>query len=84
MLLELINDDVYFLFCLFQLQFVDEACHQIERNERNVRQLGVLSYIPRWNEFHMPLVLYTCLNCWNGFSVKYVVKWFNLWDLNSA
>lgn len=29
------------------LQFVDEACHQIERNERNVRQLGVLSYIPR-------------------------------------
>lgn len=29
------------------LQFVDEACHQIERNERNVRQMGVLSYIPR-------------------------------------
>ncbi|KAG6478449.1 hypothetical protein ZIOFF_061892 [Zingiber officinale] len=30
------------------LQFVDEACHQIERNERNVRQIGVLSYIPRF------------------------------------
>lgn len=29
-------------------QFVDEACHQIERNERNVRQMGVLSYIPRY------------------------------------
>lgn len=29
-------------------RFVDEACHQIERNERNVRQLGVLSYIPRF------------------------------------
>lgn len=29
------------------LQFVDEACHQIERNERNVRQMGVLPYIPR-------------------------------------
>ncbi|KAG0467875.1 hypothetical protein HPP92_017203 [Vanilla planifolia] len=29
-------------------KFVDEACHQIERNERNVRQMGVLSYIPRF------------------------------------
>ncbi|KAB2619918.1 exocyst complex component SEC3A [Pyrus ussuriensis x Pyrus communis] len=28
--------------------FVDEACRQIERNERNVRQMGVLSYIPRF------------------------------------
>uniref|UniRef100_A0A7N1A6G1 Exocyst complex component Sec3 PIP2-binding N-terminal domain-containing protein n=1 Tax=Kalanchoe fedtschenkoi TaxID=63787 RepID=A0A7N1A6G1_KALFE len=29
-------------------RFVDEACHQIERNERNVKQIGVLSYIPRF------------------------------------
>nr|XP_029116290.1 exocyst complex component SEC3A isoform X3 [Elaeis guineensis] len=29
-------------------RFVDEACHQIERNERNIRQMGVLSYIPRF------------------------------------
>ncbi|XP_020273699.1 exocyst complex component SEC3A-like [Asparagus officinalis] len=29
-------------------KFVDEACHQIERNERNVRQMGVLAYIPRF------------------------------------
>ncbi|XP_073263568.1 exocyst complex component SEC3A isoform X3 [Populus alba] len=29
-------------------RFVDEACHQIERNERNVRQMGVLSYISRF------------------------------------
>ncbi|KAK4753475.1 hypothetical protein SAY87_022273 [Trapa incisa] len=29
-------------------RFVDEACHQIERNDRNVRQTGVLSYIPRF------------------------------------
>ncbi|XP_051150899.1 exocyst complex component SEC3A-like [Andrographis paniculata] len=29
-------------------RFVDEACHQIEKNERNVRQVGVLSYIPRF------------------------------------
>ncbi|GFQ04211.1 exocyst complex component sec3a [Phtheirospermum japonicum] len=27
-------------------RFVDEACHQIERNERNVRQGGVLAFIP--------------------------------------
>ncbi|XP_019256148.1 PREDICTED: exocyst complex component SEC3A-like isoform X2 [Nicotiana attenuata] len=29
-------------------RFVDETCHQIERNERNVRQMGVLSFIPRF------------------------------------
>ncbi|XP_057434895.1 exocyst complex component SEC3A-like isoform X1 [Lotus japonicus] len=29
-------------------RYVDEACHQIERSERNVRQTGVLPYIPRF------------------------------------
>ncbi|KAK3023395.1 hypothetical protein RJ639_044728 [Escallonia herrerae] len=29
-------------------RFVEEACHQIERNDRNVRQIGILSYIPRF------------------------------------
>ncbi|XP_015167202.1 exocyst complex component SEC3A-like isoform X2 [Solanum tuberosum] len=29
-------------------RFVEETCHQIERNERNIRQLGVLSFIPRF------------------------------------
>ncbi|KAH9624975.1 hypothetical protein KSS87_013994 [Heliosperma pusillum] len=29
-------------------RFVDEGCHQIERNEKNVRQMGVLGYIPRF------------------------------------
>ncbi|KAH1064941.1 hypothetical protein J1N35_029928 [Gossypium stocksii] len=29
-------------------RFVDEACHQIERNEHNVRQIGILPYIPRF------------------------------------
>ncbi|XP_039055664.1 exocyst complex component SEC3A-like isoform X2 [Hibiscus syriacus] len=29
-------------------RFVDEACHQIERSERNTRQMGVLPYIPRF------------------------------------
>ncbi|KAL6511716.1 Exocyst complex component S3A [Orobanche gracilis] len=32
-------------------RFVDEACHQIERNERNVRQAGVLSFIHRCYAF---------------------------------
>ncbi|KAG6408696.1 hypothetical protein SASPL_131715 [Salvia splendens] len=31
-------------------RFVDEACHQIERNERNVRQMGLLPYIPRYTQ----------------------------------
>lgn len=29
-------------------RFVDEACHQIERNERSARQMGVFAYIPRF------------------------------------
>ncbi|KAJ0989448.1 hypothetical protein J5N97_007804 [Dioscorea zingiberensis] len=29
-------------------RYVDEACHQIEKNERNVRQMGVLPFIPRF------------------------------------
>ncbi|GAB2265212.1 Exocyst complex component S3A [Dionaea muscipula] len=29
-------------------RFVDEACHQIELNERNVRQMGIVPYIPRF------------------------------------
>lgn len=33
---------------IFHFQFIDEACHQIERNERNVRQTGILAYIPRY------------------------------------
>lgn len=28
-------------------QFVDDACYQIEKYERNVRQIGVVPYIPR-------------------------------------
>lgn len=40
-------DDFIVIYAWLIMQFVDEACHQIERNERNVRQMGVLSYIPR-------------------------------------
>ncbi|KAL9318450.1 hypothetical protein ACSQ67_014967 [Phaseolus vulgaris] len=39
------------LECRISMQFsrfVDDACHQIERNERNARQTGVLPYIPRF------------------------------------
>ncbi|EFJ12163.1 hypothetical protein SELMODRAFT_446742 [Selaginella moellendorffii] len=29
-------------------KFLDEVCHQIEKHDRNVRQTGVLSYVPRF------------------------------------
>ncbi|CAJ1973343.1 unnamed protein product [Sphenostylis stenocarpa] len=32
-------------------RFVDDACYQIERHERNARQTGVLPYIPRIGYF---------------------------------
>ncbi|XP_019152841.1 PREDICTED: exocyst complex component SEC3A-like [Ipomoea nil] len=41
-------DDLESKISLLFSRFVDEACHQIERNERNVRQVGVLAYIPRF------------------------------------
>ncbi|CAH9100338.1 unnamed protein product [Cuscuta epithymum] len=44
----LLLDDLESRISMQFTRFVDEACHQIERNERNVRQLGVLSYIPRF------------------------------------
>jgi hypothetical protein len=34
------------LYVLCMKQFVDEAKFQIERHDRNVKQMGVLSYIP--------------------------------------
>ncbi|KAF8701493.1 hypothetical protein HU200_033516 [Digitaria exilis] len=30
--------------------FVDDACYQIEKYERNVRQIGVVPYIPRFSQ----------------------------------
>ncbi|KAI3985934.1 hypothetical protein MKX01_039016 [Papaver californicum] len=36
------------LRCISIHGFVDEACRQIERNERNVKQMGVQPYIPRF------------------------------------
>ncbi|KAM0903150.1 hypothetical protein ACQ4PT_018925 [Festuca glaucescens] len=31
-------------------RFVDDACYQIEKYERNVRQVGVVPYIPRFSQ----------------------------------
>ncbi|XP_027354856.1 exocyst complex component SEC3A-like [Abrus precatorius] len=44
----LLLDDLESRISIQFSRFVDEACHQIERNERNVRQTGVLPYIPRF------------------------------------
>lgn len=44
----LLLDDLESRISMQFSRFVEEACHQIERNERNVRQVGVLSYIPRF------------------------------------
>lgn len=44
----LLLDDLESRISMQFSRFVDEACHQIERNERNVRQMGVQSYIPRF------------------------------------
>ncbi|XP_047337630.1 exocyst complex component SEC3A-like [Impatiens glandulifera] len=42
-------DDLESRISLQFSKFVDEACHQIERNERNIKQTGVLSYITRFS-----------------------------------
>lgn len=44
----LLLDDLESRISMQFTRFVDEACHQIEKNERTVRQIGVLSYIPRF------------------------------------
>ncbi|KAJ8645555.1 hypothetical protein MRB53_007303 [Persea americana] len=44
----LLLDDLESRISMQFSRFVDEACHQIERNERNVKQIGVQSYIPRF------------------------------------
>ncbi|XP_057792432.1 exocyst complex component SEC3A-like isoform X1 [Salvia miltiorrhiza] len=41
-------DDMEGRISMLFSRFVDDICHQIERNEKNLRQVGVLSYIPRF------------------------------------
>jgi hypothetical protein len=46
---------------LIWFQFIDEACHQIERNERNVRQTGILAYIPRYLTWWIGIKMRICI-----------------------
>eukprot|EP00249_Psilotum_nudum_P012124 c23592_g1_i1 orf=378-3053(+) len=41
-------DDLQSRITLQFNRFVDEACHQIEKHDRNIKQVGVLTYIPRF------------------------------------
>ncbi|XP_072992777.1 exocyst complex component SEC3A-like isoform X4 [Typha latifolia] len=41
-------DDLETRISMLFSRFVDDACYQIEKYERNVRQMGVLPYIPRF------------------------------------
>ncbi|KAK1645785.1 hypothetical protein QYE76_063590 [Lolium multiflorum] len=43
---------LYYLESRISVQFsmfINEACHQVLRNERNLRQTGILAYIPRFS-----------------------------------
>ncbi|WOL03090.1 hypothetical protein Cni_G11810 [Canna indica] len=44
----LLLDDLETRVSMLFSRFVDDACYQIEKCERNVRQTGVLPYIPRF------------------------------------
>ncbi|KAI3726720.1 hypothetical protein L1987_66522 [Smallanthus sonchifolius] len=44
LLLDAIEDKISTLFT----RFVDEARHQIEKNDKNVKQTGVMSFVPRF------------------------------------
>nr|CAD1837291.1 unnamed protein product [Ananas comosus var. bracteatus] len=41
-------DDLETRISMLFSRFVDDACYQIEKYEKNVRQMGVLPYIPRF------------------------------------
>ncbi|XP_038983630.1 exocyst complex component SEC3A-like isoform X3 [Phoenix dactylifera] len=44
----LLLDDLETRISVHFSRFVDDACYQIERHERNVRPMGVVPYIPRF------------------------------------
>ncbi|KAK1422233.1 hypothetical protein QVD17_25200 [Tagetes erecta] len=44
LLLDAMEDRISTLF----VRFVDDACHQIEKNDKNVKQTGVMSFVPRF------------------------------------
>ncbi|KAJ1265696.1 hypothetical protein BS78_08G095500 [Paspalum vaginatum] len=43
-------DDLETRITILFSRFVDDACYQIEKYERNVRQIGVVHYIPRFSQ----------------------------------
>ncbi|TKW00418.1 hypothetical protein SEVIR_8G107200v4 [Setaria viridis] len=43
-------DDLETRITILFSRFVDDACYQIEKYERNVRQIGVVPYIPRFSQ----------------------------------
>uniref|UniRef100_A0A0D9XR37 Exocyst complex component Sec3 PIP2-binding N-terminal domain-containing protein n=1 Tax=Leersia perrieri TaxID=77586 RepID=A0A0D9XR37_9ORYZ len=43
-------DDLETRISILFSRFVDDACYQIEKYERNVRQVGVVPYIPRFSQ----------------------------------
>ncbi|RWW69824.1 hypothetical protein BHE74_00022536 [Ensete ventricosum] len=64
----------YALNCLF----VDDACYQIEKCERNARQMGVLPYIPRL------AILATNLPDDVGFLEFLSLSTFHIWCITEA
>jgi len=47
---QLLLDDLETRITILFSRFVDDACYQIEKYERNVRQIGVVPYIPRFSQ----------------------------------
>ncbi|TVU25817.1 hypothetical protein EJB05_28327 [Eragrostis curvula] len=43
-------DDLETRITILFSRFIDDACYQIEKYERNVRQIGVVPYIPRFSQ----------------------------------
>ncbi|XP_066339899.1 exocyst complex component SEC3A-like [Miscanthus floridulus] len=47
---QVLLDDLETRITILFSRFVDDACYQIEKYERNVRQVGVVPYIPRFSQ----------------------------------
>ncbi|CAN6371729.1 unnamed protein product [Urochloa humidicola] len=47
---QVLLDDLETRITILFSRFVDDACYQIEKYERNVRQIGVVPYIPRFSQ----------------------------------
>ncbi|KAL6660621.1 hypothetical protein ACP70R_001656 [Stipagrostis hirtigluma subsp. patula] len=47
---QVLLDDLETRITILFSRFIDDACYQIEKYERNVRQVGVVPYIPRFSQ----------------------------------